>query len=118
MSRTPARFTQADVHEALKAPPTGHVYFLLDVDADAFKIGFSKHPYERYKNLCTGSVNDIAFYGSIPGTKDAEHAMHRAFRHLHIRREWYRYCSELLNFIEDLAEDYDPIFPGGPVPMR
>lgn len=42
----------------------------------------------------------------------------RAFRHLHIRREWYRYCSELLNFIEDLAEDYDPIFPGGPVPMR
>lgn len=52
-----------------------------------------------------------AFYGSIPGTREAETRLHKICKHLRLHGEWFRECDELYNLIEDLAEDYDHIFP-------
>lgn len=104
MTRRSARFTTADIE-------TGHIYFILAPKAEAIKIGYSKSPLARFSNLKTGSPEELVFYGSIPGTRDGEIAMHRRFKHLRINGEWFRECGELYNFIEDLAEDYDPILP-------
>jgi hypothetical protein len=98
MSRRACKYTQAEI-------PIGHVYFILAPKAEAMKIGYSKNPMARFSNLDTGSPEELVFWGSIPGSREDETALHNKFKHLRLGGEWFRECGELLNHIEDLADD-------------
>ena len=88
---------------------TGHVYFIVAPKAGAIKIGFSNDPIGRFADLNTGSPEALVFYGSIPETRQFERGLHRKFRHLRIKGEWFQECDALYNYIEDLAEEYEEI---------
>lgn len=100
MSRRPARCTEADLK-------TGHVYFILAAKARAIKIGYSKNRCQRFHDLQTGSPVPLHFYGSVPGNKADETALHQRFKHRRLTGEWFRECNEIYNYIEDLADEFE-----------
>lgn len=87
----------------------GHVYFIVAPKSGAIKIGFSNDPSGRFADLSTGSPEALVFYGSIPETRDYEQGLHRKFKHLRIKGEWFQACDELYNRIDGLADDYEEI---------
>ena len=62
-------------------------YCILDSKSNLVKIGKSKHPSKRLKELSTGNGNNLKLIGCIDG--DCERELHENFRHLHINGEWF-----------------------------
>lgn len=71
------------------------VYF---VASDKFiKIGFSKNPYKRLKQLSTGSDTKLWLIGFVDGNKELEKQLHIQFTKANL--EWYYPTDELLEYI-------------------
>ena len=51
----------------------------------------------------------LELLADVPGGRELEAQLHRDWRHLHIRGEWFEASEELLRFIAELAG-------GGPAP--
>jgi len=81
----------------------GVVYFAHDQASRAIKIGWSRTPKRRMKDLNIGNPNVIKILGTVPGWKDAAQALHYKFWHLRIQGEWFRECNELLGYIRDVC---------------
>jgi hypothetical protein len=75
----------------------GRVYFIQG--SDRIKIGFSTSPPARLSGLQTGSPDELRLLGSISGTEQDERRLQHSFRHLKIRREWFRAEPDLMAYI-------------------
>lgn len=110
MSRTPARFTQADIaaiaphakqrlgHWSHDSQLIGDVYFVQSA-AGAIKIGFSTDLKHRLRDLQVASGERLTLIGKVSGTYSHESSLHRHFRHLHLHGEWFSPGKDLLDFI-------------------
>jgi hypothetical protein len=80
-------------------PGGGRVYFLA---VDKFiKIGFSAGgTLGRVAQMQTGSPFEIVLIADVPGTEQAEQALHDKFKFLHERGEWFRRDAGLLAYID------------------
>ena len=54
------------------------------------KIGFSKNPEERLRDMRTYTPFEVILVGSVPGCRDAERALHAMLHRQHHRLEWFR----------------------------
>jgi len=76
------------------------VYF---IEAGEFiKIGYSSNVGKRMDELSTGCPHDFKLLHDTPGDRELEADMHKRFRHLRARQEWFRKDPELLAYIKDL----------------
>lgn len=76
--------------------PIGWVYFIICMDAERCKIGFTKGDvYKRLKSLQTGSSSELILVAKHPGTPETERAVHDKFAHLRLRGEWFELTDEL-----------------------
>jgi hypothetical protein len=78
----------------------GRVYFLRD--GDRIKIGTMA---SRVKGGQSMNPRELVLIGSVPGDRQLEVGLHRKFRHLHVRGEWFEATPELLTFINELLAD-------------
>lgn len=78
------------------------LYFLLDKNRNAVKIGISSNPYTRLKFLQAGNPVDLDFLKIIPGTVQIEKEWHTKYAHLRISGEWFHTAPELLKAIREL----------------
>lgn len=69
------------------------IYF-LECDG-LIKIGCSQDPQRRQYRLNTGNPKAIQWLGAVPGSRRDEAALHRRFRHVRVRGEWFRPDEEL-----------------------
>lgn len=81
-----------------------YVYFILNQDSKAVKIGFAKDVQKRLATLQTSSPGHLELLGSIktesPRTAmSMEESLHRKFADLHINGEWFRVDAVLLEYI-------------------
>jgi hypothetical protein len=90
------------------------VYFFPERDTatPAIKIGFSKHPLKRLKQLQTGHPTKIGCEGwhQAEDRDDAmaiEKLLHKIFMKDRIRPngEWFRYTDEIKKYIEHVKKD-------------
>ena len=72
-------------------------YFILDAWNRAVKIGKSKNPEKRLKQLQTGHTRELKLIGVLEG--DYEKRFHRQWAHYLIRGEWFKAKDDLLLFI-------------------
>lgn len=91
-------FLERDTYQVPSNRPSemaaGKVYFIrLE---DHVKIGFSKNPWARIKELRCAMPTDPELLGFFDGTKDDEARLHKRFEHLKVNREWYKATPELL----------------------
>lgn len=79
------------------------IYFLqarLPDRPGPIKIGYTASDaiWERVNNLQTGCPWELVVLRVTAGTHDDEKALHREFKHLRMRREWFEFTPELLEF--------------------
>lgn len=90
------------------------IYFFPERDKEnpAIKIGYSKHPIKRLKQLQTGHPTKIGCEGWIEAgdEKDAQR-MERVFHTIFVKDrirsngEWFIYSSKIKDFINTLFKD-------------
>jgi hypothetical protein len=79
------------------------VYFITNVKAGAVKIGVGADPQKRLTALQIGCPDRLALLGSIPGGREREKSLHKAFRQFRLRGEWFRAAPTLLAEIRRLV---------------
>lgn len=75
------------------------VYFLYN--GESVKIGHSKNPKKRVKQLQTGSSSRILLLGSIEGGKELEKELHKKFNYIRIKNEWFLPHEDLVEYINE-----------------
>jgi hypothetical protein len=80
---------------------TGTVYFIECVGHRLVKIGFTDDLDARVKKLQCGCPYQLRLVGSIWFSKPRlERQLHKKFRHLRVRREWFRFEKPIEDYIE------------------
>lgn len=64
------------------------VYF-IHAPGVGVKIGTSNNPEKRRQQLQTGMPVDLTLIGSVVGDYDLERTLHRRFRSVRVRGEWF-----------------------------
>jgi hypothetical protein len=90
------------------------VYFLRA--GDAIKIGRTKNLARRLRALATGSAAPLELLAAVPGGRDLEAQLHRRWRHLHLRGEWFRADDALVRSARALAVGPAPPTPAEAAP--
>lgn len=86
--------------------PKGCVYFVKPIGMDFVKIGYTSGPASnRMMILQNAWPVKLRLVNFAYAEKEVEEFLHLAFRHLHVRGEWYRYERRefywILNHIND-----------------
>lgn len=71
----------------------GSVYFILDTSCNLVKIGYSKDVHRRMKQFKTSNCNLKLLYQIDNCSMDYEKMLHEFFKHIRVKREWFRYDS-------------------------
>lgn len=98
---TPGKRT-IDLSEGADTP--AYIYFILNQDSRAIKIGFTKDVQERLSALQTSSPSQLKLLGSVKTQSPRtamylEKSLHQKFTDLHINGEWFRADALLLAYI-------------------
>jgi len=88
-------------------PPRSGVYFVRAGDGGPIKIGTARNVNARLDTLQIGSSEELTLLALIPGDEKVERKLHREFRHLRIRGEWFEPAPELLARIAELSSVRD-----------
>jgi len=70
-----------------------HLYFIQSANTGMIKIGRSKNPEKRLKQLQTGSPNKLKLIAVFEDMGDEEYGLHQRLREYKVRSngEWFRY---------------------------
>lgn len=73
------------------------VYFIKAIESNRIKIGFTLgDPQDRLKQLQTSTSDKLEVVATHKhGSRGLEKKLHRQFKHLHIKREWFRDEADL-----------------------
>jgi hypothetical protein len=82
--------------------PDSYVYFIKAEGLNRVKIGISKEPQERLKQLQTGSPIKLSLMAFTPGDIELERSLHNKFSHIICDGEWFHLTLELENYIDTL----------------
>lgn len=55
------------------------------------KIGFSKNPATRLKELQTANPNKLVLVATMPGNLQTELSLHEIYKNKRVRGEWFKY---------------------------
>jgi hypothetical protein len=98
----------------------GYIYFICD-KRNQVKIGFSADPWERLKQLQTGSTDQLSLIAWVGGaTRTTERVYHKCLQKWHVRGEWFNGKSAAIrNLVEAIKRGATPrsveaiVFHGG-----
>lgn len=88
-------------------------YIYAITDGVNIKIGISKHPLKRLKQLSTGHPLKLSMLGYFEGNRDLEQQIHRMFKKTNSNKEWHEPNEELLNYLNDRIENSHIGWVGG-----
>ena len=83
------------------------IYFILNSDSNAVKIGRAKNVFKRKNILQVANPVELILLKTIEVSsgkeaKEKEEALHSQFAHSRVLGEWFRYKTELKEFIRKL----------------
>lgn len=86
------------------------VYLLEDVDKKYLKIGYSdNNPEGRLAAIKVETKLHLRIVYVINGTRQLERGLHSMFKNYHIKREWFWYSEDILNYFAKLYDDCENI---------
>jgi hypothetical protein len=106
----PDRRRQHGPQAAAPAGPALEVVYFLRA-GDAIKIGRTKNLARRLRALATGSAAPLELLAAVPGGRELEARLHRRWRQLHLRGEWFRAGEALVRFAREHAAGPAPPTP-------
>jgi hypothetical protein len=84
------------------------VYFLREEEDGPIKIGYADNVIRRMYRLQQGNPSVLRVIATMPGANEQEKVLHRRFRHLRVRGEWFRADEGLLEYIRRHTEVWSP----------
>ncbi len=89
------------------AEPPCYIYFVLNCDSQAVKIGIAKNVMRRLASLQTSSPSELKLLGtiktkSVNKARKLEQSLHQTFDEYQIRGEWFKAEVKLLKYINEL----------------
>ena len=75
----------------------GYIYAITD--GKNIKIGYSKNPKKRIKQLSTGSSSNLYLLLYFEGDKKLEKQIHNSFKKIRYNGEWLDVTQELLDYL-------------------
>lgn len=88
-----------------------YVYALSD--GKNIKIGISKNPKRRIKQLNTGNSAVLYLLGYFEGDRALEHYIHTHFKRIRLNGEWLEPNDDLLDYLNLKLEDLHICFLDG-----
>ncbi len=82
----------------------GYTYFIEAAEANRVKIGFSKDPKARLKQLSSACPYPLKLIAAIPGPKSLEREYHRHFSTYRVQGEWFEMKGALVEYVNQLRE--------------
>lgn len=76
----------------------GFVYCIKHHERNAVKIGFSKDPWKRLRQLQTGSSDMFTLFDKLPGDRALERAFHKVFEDRRLQGEWFDDTDHRITF--------------------
>lgn len=67
----------------------GFVYCIVQHERKAVKIGYSRNPQRRFRQIQTGSPDSLTLFDTIVGSRDLEAAFHRDWADRRLAGEWF-----------------------------
>ena len=99
-----AKKRTADYMRRSRQDGTGGKIYYVQVTSGPIKIGFTKKRVEgRLKELQAGNPETLLLLAWHHGTQDQELELHERFRHLQIRKEWFRPHESLLSHLRSIT---------------
>jgi Meiotically up-regulated gene 113 len=93
-----------------RAAPAGEVVYFVRA-GDAIKIGRTAHLGARLRALATASAVPLELLAVVPGGRQLEARLHRRWRHLRLRGEWFRADEALVRHARGQATGPAPPTP-------
>jgi hypothetical protein len=93
---------------------TGYVYFIRDIETRLIKIGFSRIPDYRIRQIRLAVGHPVELAAMLPGSRDLERRLHLDLRDTNDHREWFVRSPRLLAYIQ-AAQDRFPLGVGSSV---
>ena len=86
------------------------IYLIADLQNSICKIGYSKHPYNRLKELQTANAFELTLTNVIEGDKSDESWLHDKFEKFKLLGEWFTLTNEINTyFLEQYELQNKPI---------
>ena len=98
-ARAPNDAGQKNHRPRRKAKP--RIYFIRC--GGFVKIGVSRDPSRRIRDMVTGNPHDMELLHTAPGDIAVERRLHEKFRTQHHHHEWFRYEGELAAWLDAQA---------------
>lgn len=77
----------------------GSVYLILDADNNRVKIGHSRNPWRRLRQLQTGSSAKLLLIGVIAATVEVEKRLHDEMHEHNVHREWFAGAEDAVRWL-------------------
>lgn len=81
------------------------IYFIQQGHTGPIKIGFSKNPGARIRELQTSHHAQLRMLGEIDGSLNDERRLHEKFANHRIRREWFAPTQDLMDYIRSVLDE-------------
>lgn len=82
----------------------GFVYFICIGRSGPIKIGWSRNPEKRFRQIQENHPHQLWIVGLLPGTLADEKKLHRRFANARVRGEWFE-ASKIWEGIIELLMD-------------
>lgn len=97
VERQPVR---EDGAEGGKTPSSNYVYYLGTTDSDVVKVGISRNPWSRVRDLQTGSSSEFVLFATMKTETRTEFAIHEFFKSTRTKGEWFKRSNALNSLID------------------
>ena len=84
-----------------------YIYFVQAGEKGPVKVGLSKNPMSRVKQLQTSNPHTLKLLGIIPGDRETEEMIHDKFEDHRLEGEWFEPTNELIDIVRSLLDDQD-----------
>ena len=87
------------------------VYFIRNTESGHIKIGYANDVVKRFQLLQCASPARLEILAVMEGEREAEHAIHRKFPHLRLRKrgEWFQPGPDLVDYLRHLTPPQVPL---------
>jgi hypothetical protein len=82
----------------------GYVYFIGPKNGTPLKIGYSRNPWARVKELQTAATEQMFVVATIKTTEPSEIDVHKLFKEERVNGEWFERSAVLDRIINDIKD--------------
>lgn len=75
------------------------IYVIVELETANCKVGYSRNPDKRLRELQTGNPNTLSILCTLEGDKPDERMIHDKWKDVHMKGEWFSYNEKFVDWL-------------------